>query len=227
MLAHFTALCYNVFTAQTVQQLKNTHTMLNLQIAQHALAKHASNAVITAQQVSNLLNNASTTFAQILYVTKVATAAKHKAVNIVKVTTANVQLFSNINALTSVYANAVKRSAAQFECNNANNVANFTAQQNYFTHTNCYSIVKHNTNNNLYLYCIYNNASSLYFINNVLATKQQVAQYLTASAAQQLLNTTATVHNVTNNVTHNVVVRTIALNNIVAINAMQQQLVAA
>lgn len=201
--------------------------MLNLQIAQAALAKHAANKTLTAAAIANLLQNVSTTFAQITYVTKVATAAKFKHVNIVKVTTANVQLFSNINAATSVFANAVKRSAAQISTNNAANVANFTAQQNYFTHTNCYSIVKHNTNNNLYLYCIYNNASSLYFINNVLATKQQVAQYLTASAAQQLLNASSTTHNVTNNVTHNVVVRTIALNNIVAINAMQQQLVAA
>lgn len=201
--------------------------MLNLQTAQNAIAQHATSATITAQQIANLLNNVSTTFAQITYVTKVATAAKHKAVNIVKVTTANVQLFSNINAATSVYANAVKRSAAKIDSNNANNVANFTAQQNYFTHTACYSVVQHNTNNNLYLYCIYNTASSLYFINNVLATKQQVAEYLTASAAATLLNTTATTHNVTNNVTHNVVVRTIALSNIVSINAMQQQLVAA
>jgi hypothetical protein len=201
--------------------------MLTLQNAQNALQLHSSSAQVTQQQIAALLNNVSTTFAQITYVTKVATAAKHKAVNIVKVTAANVQLFSNINAATSVFANAVKRSAAKIASNDANNVANFTAQQNYFTHTNCYSIVKHNTNNNLYLYCIYNNASSLYFINNVLATKQQVAQYLTASAAAQLLNKDATVHNVTHNVTHTVVVRTIALSNIVSINAQQQQLVAA
>lgn len=201
--------------------------MLTLQNAQNALQLHSSNAQVTQQQIAALLNNVSTTFAQITYVTKVATAAKFKHVNITKVTTANVQLFSNINAATSVFANAVKRSAAKIASNDANNVANFTAQANYFTHTNCYSIVKHNTNNNLYLYCIYNNASSLYFINNVLATKQQVAQYLTASAAAQLLNKDATVHNVTNNVTHTVVVRTIALSNIVSINAQQQQLVAA
>lgn len=199
--------------------------MLNLQTAQNAIALHNANKTVTAQQIANLLNNVSTTFAQVLYIRKHKTAAKYKNVNIVQVTSANVQLFSNVNA--AVYANAVKRSAAQFECNNANNVANFTAQQNYFTHTNCYSIVQHNTNNTQYLYCIYNNASSLYFINNVLATKQQVAQYLTASAAAALLNTSATVHNVTNNVTHNVVVRTIQLSNIVSINAMQQQLVAA
>lgn len=201
--------------------------MLTLTQAQTALQQHASTATITAQQIANLLNNVSTTFAQITYVTKVATAAKFKHVNIVKVTAANVQLFSNINAATSVFANAVKRSAAKIDTNNASNVANFTAQQNYFTHTDCYSIVQHNTNSNLYLYCIYNNASSLYFIDNVLATKQEVAQYLTASAAQQLLNPTATTHNVTHNVTHSVVVRTIALANIVSINAMQQQLAVA
>ena len=111
--------------------------------------------------------------------------------------------------------------------NNADNVQQFTAQANYFEHTDCYSIVKHNTKGNLYLYASFNNAKSFYFIDNVQATKQEVAQYLTASAAAQLLNSTATTHNVTHNVTHSVVVRTIALANIVSINAMQQQLVAA
>lgn len=199
--------------------------MLNLQTAQNAIALHNANKTVTAQQIANLLNNVSTTFAQVLYIRKHKTAAKYKNINIVQVTSANVQLFSNVNA--AVYANAVKRSAAQISSNNAQNVANFTAQQNFYTHTSCYSIVQHNTNNTQYLYCIYNNAQSLYFINNVLATKQQVAQYLTASAAATLLNTSSTVHNVTNNVTHNVVVRTIQLSNIVSINAMQQQLVAA
>jgi len=187
--------------------------MLNTTQATQALQAHANSKTITAQQVAQLLNNVSVTFANIVYVTKIATAAAHKAVNIQKVTQANVQLFSNINAATQVYANAVKRNA---------NVANFVQASNYFTHTACYSLVKHNTTAQLYLYAIYNSAKSLYYINNVLATKQQVAQYLTASAAAQLLSNNTAVHNVTNNVTHNVQVRTIALNNIVSITANKQ-----
>ena len=202
--------------------------MLNNTTAQLAIALHAQNNTITVQQVQNLLANVSTTFASIMYVTKVATAAKFKHINIVKVTKANVQLFSNINAATSVYANAVKRSASNatnMQQNDANSVANFTAQSNYFTHTACYSVVQHKTNNAQYLYAIYNNASSVYFINDVVATKQQVAQYLTASASAQLLQKDNTVTNVTHNVQHNVIVRTIALSNIVSITANKQTLI--
>ena len=167
-----------------------------------------------ANKIINLLNNVSVTFAQVQYVTQVKTAAKHKHVNITKHTTANVQLFSNINSFTNVYANAVKKSA---------NVNNFVTSSTYYTHlANCYSIVQHKVKQAMYLYCIYNNAQSVYYINNVQATKQQVAQYLTASAAKQLLNTSTATHNVTNNVTHNVVVRTIALQNIKSITANKQ-----
>ena len=73
-----------------------------------------------------------------------------------------------------------------------------------------------------YLYAIYNTAESMYFINAQPATKQQVAALLTASAATKLLEGNATVHNVANNVTHTVQVRTIALQNIVSITAHSQ-----
>jgi hypothetical protein len=195
-----------------------------MQNAQQLLAMHANAQHITAQQIAALLANASTTFANIAYVTQVKTAAKHKAVNIQKVTVANVQLFANINAATSVFANAVKRSAAKIATNNVANVQQFTAQQNYFTHTACYSIVQHKQTLAQYLYAIFNNASSVYFINNTVATKQQVAQYLTASAAAALLQDSNTVTNVTHNIQHNVNVRTIALQNIVSIVANKQQL---
>ena len=188
----------------------------------HFVATQQTQQQLIAQQIQQLLANKSTTFAQLTYTTQVQTAAKHKHVNITKHTTANVQLFSNINAATSVFANAVKRTAAQIADNTQQAIAEFTAQSNYFTHTNCYSIVKHKTNNNLYLYCIFNNAASTYYINNVPATKQQVAQYLTPSAAQQLLQTNNIVHNKTHNILHTVQVRTIALQNINAITACKQ-----
>jgi len=198
--------------------------MLTVQNAQTALLQHANNNSINAQQVQILLQNKSVTFANIVYCTKVATSAKFKNVNIVKVVSANVQLFANITA-QNLYVQQVQRSANKIANNNTEAVQNFVAQSNYFTHNaNCYSLVTHKQNNAQYLYAIYNNASSVYFINNVVATKQQVAQYLTASASAKLLQNNNTVHNVANNITHSVKVRTIALQNIVSISANKQVL---
>ena len=177
-----------------------------------------------ASTIAQLLQNKSVTFAQVQYTTQVKTAAANKHITVLKHTTANVQLFANVSA--DVYANAVKRSAAQQAQNDPSNVQAFASSSNYYAHEDyCYSIVKHKQNNTLYLYCIYNNAQSYYTINGVQATKQQVAALLTNSAAQQLLNPSTTTHNVTNNVTHNVVVRTIALANIHSIHAAKQQVV--
>ena len=193
--------------------------------AQAAQALHANNTVVTAQQVQTLLNNCAVTFAQITYVTQVQTAAAHKALNIQKITTANVILCSNINAHTSVYANKVRKTAAAISSNNAQAVAAFTAAQNYFVHTNVHCIVQHAQHaEKQYLYAIYNSSASVYMLNNVQLTKQQVAQYLTASAAKALLQKDNTVHNVTHNITHTVQVRTIALSNIVSIRARKQLL---
>jgi hypothetical protein len=182
--------------------------------------QNAQNAQNIANAIAQLLQNKSVTFAQVNYVTQVKTAAKYKHLRVTKHVSANVQLFANVQA--DVYANAVKRSAAKQAQNNAQDVQNFTSSSNYYKHTQCYSIVQHNVTQALYLYCIYNNAVSTYYINDVLATKQQVAALLTASAAAQMLNASDVVHNVTHNITHNVQVRTIALHNITSITACKQ-----
>ena len=194
--------------------------MFTLQHALTALAQHASNNSITAQQVAQLLANNTATFASITHVTKVATAAKHKHVAIQKVTKANVTLFNTHYD----YTQAVQRSAQRIAHNNATDVQQFTQQDNYYEHTNCYSVVKHKLNSNLYLYAAYNNANSLYFIDGVQANKQQVATYLTASASAKLLQDNSIVHNVSNNVLHTVHIRTVQLSNIVSITANKQQL---
>lgn len=188
---------------------------------QHTQALAANNAQqhISASTIVNALANASTTFAQVTYVTTVKAAAAHKHVTLKKVVTANVQLFANIKAATNVFANAVQKNA---------NVQQFVTSSNYFTHTNCYSIVQHNKTSKLYLYAIFNNvAQTTYYANNVAVTKQQFASYLTASASAKLLSSSNVTHNVRNNVTHSVVVRTIALSNIVALNVNKAQLSAA
>lgn len=175
------------------------------------------------QQIQDLLQGVSVTFAQLEYATQVKTAAAHKTRNIIKHTTANVQLFSNISAATSVFANAVKKSAAKISDNLQQNVQQFQAQENYYEHTDCYSVVRHKTKDCLYLYAIFNkNSKSDYTIDGVAATKQEVAELLTAGERDKLLNPPKTVHNVTHDIEHDVIVRTIALHNIVAIKAMKQ-----
>jgi hypothetical protein len=179
-----------------------------------------------ANTIAAMLNSASVTFASISYTTTIATAAAHKAQNVQKQVVANVQLFANIKQATAVFANAVKKSAASIASNNVASVAAFAQQSNYFTHTACYSIVQHKQNANLYLYAIYNSvSSSVYTINNVVATKQQVAALLTASAAAKLLQDNNTVVNKTHNIAHNVQVRTIALANITSVTANKQTVV--
>jgi hypothetical protein len=199
--------------------------MLTLVTAQQALQQHANNTQVAAQDVEALLQNVKgVTFANIAYVTDVKLAAAHKHNVVQKVTVANVQLFNNLQAFTDVYVNAVKRTAAQIASNNAQNIADFEKQDSYFTHTNCYSVVQHKTNNNKYLFAIFNSAQSMYFINAQQATKQQVAALMQPAAAKKLLEDNALVHNVANNITHSVQVRTIALQNIVSITAQKQTL---
>lgn len=177
----------------------------------------------TATKIAAQLDNASVTFANICYTTQVKTAAAHKAVNIKKSVIANVQLFSNIKQATTVFANAVKKSATRLDSTDAAAIAQFTQQSNYYEHTDCYSIVKHKKSNKLYLYCIYNNTQSVqYTIDGEAATKQQVAEYLTPSAAKKLLQPSNTVVNKTHNIEHDVTVRTIALDNLQSITCNKQ-----
>jgi hypothetical protein len=189
-----------------------------------AVQAHANSTHISAADVEQLLQNVrGTTFASIAYVTKVATAAAHKSLNISKVTIASVQLFNNLQAFTNAYENAVKRSAAKIADNDAGAVASFESSGNYFEHTQCYSVVKHKTEEKYYLFAIYNNADSSYVLDNKVIDKAEVVQYLTKSAAAALYGD-GTTHNVTNDVTHSVVVRTVGLANIVSITAAKQTL---
>lgn len=162
-----------------------------------------------------LANTNAATFASVNYNTQVATAAAHKHNTVHKSVTANVTLFSNIKH-ANVYANALannanKTSAAQNT--NSNTIAQNMCSTHY-THTDCYSIVYNAQRNTYYLYCIVNNANSVYYINNVQASKQQVAQLLTASAANKLLNSSAAQYNATHNVTHTLHLRTVKCSNI-------------
>lgn len=183
-----------------------------------AIEMHQSGSPITADQVKDMLRNVNgTTFASMVTVTKVTTAAAHKSQSIFKVTNARIQLFNNISEFTNVYANAVKRSAD-------GNVEHFQTQENYFEHTECFSLVQHKEDpSKKYLYVIYNGAESTYIHNDEVLTTEDVAAYCTPSEAKKLLSPTPS-HNVLNNVTHNVIVRVLKLDSIVQLKAMKQVL---
>jgi len=198
---------------------------ITLAQAQHALQLHANNNTITPEAVKLLLGNASVTFAQIEYVTRVQVAAAHKAENIQKVTQANVILCSNIAAHTSVYANRVRKTAAGIAGNTPEAIAAFTPQASYFQHTEVHSIVQHKEHvDKFYLYVIYNRAVSAYVHNNRIVTLKEVAQFLTPSAQRDLFNADGIVRNISQGINHRVVVRTIALSNIVSVKARKQLL---
>jgi len=194
--------------------------------ALQAIALHNSGNSIRREQVSDMLKAVrGTTFASIVQVTKVALAAKHKLVTIKKVTEAQVQLFNNLNDNTSVWANAVKRSAAKNADNDAENIAAFEAQSNWFEHTDCYRIVKHRTKDAYYLYAIYSSAAAVYMMDGNEVSKAEVAQYMTPAAARDLLNPYDATLNVTHDVLHTAVCRATALENIVSIVAQKQLLI--
>lgn len=201
--------------------------MLTLQQAQTALQQRANSTSITPQQVEQLLQNVrGTTLASIVQVTKVATAAANKDRNVQKVTKASIQLFNNVNDYANVYAAAVKRSAGAIVDNDPAAVQGFVPKESAYAHTATFSLLQLKTNaTKYYLYAIYNNASSLYFIDGQPATKQQVAALLTPSAAKDLLAGTNVVHNATHDIMHTVQVRTISLDSIVQLNAQKQSLV--
>jgi hypothetical protein len=189
---------------------------ITLTQAQNAIEAQARNTIVTAGAVAEVLENVrGTTIANITQVTQVATSAANKHIDIRKVTVASVTLANNLKAFTSLYANKVKRTSG---------AAEFKPASNYFVHTDCYSIVQHKTTGEQYLFAMYNNSDSVYVLNDVLVSKETVAQYLTASAAKKLLDNSTTVHNKTNDVTHSAHVRTVKFANIVSFSASKRTL---
>jgi L-2-hydroxyglutarate oxidase LhgO len=150
--------------------------------------------------------NAGTNFAGIDYTTNVSLSAAARKAGYVaqKHTTANVQLFGTVRDF-SLFANQVKRNA---------NISDFVLSDNWFEHTDKFSIVKNKNNDNLYLYAIFNNSHSTYTINGHNATREQVAELCTKSVADKLLDHSKTVYNKRNDVTHSIHCRTISIDNI-------------
>lgn len=159
---------------------------------------------MTFQEELKAALNKGVTFAQVDYSTQVKTAAAHKDKTVTKQVTANVQLFDSVK--NDVYVNAVKRAAEKL----GQDASNFEASKSHFTHTDCYSIVVNN--GTYYLYCIYNSAKSRYYIDGKECSKQEVMELLTPSARKAMESKTT--HNKTNDIEHDVIIRTIKLSNI-------------
>lgn len=188
-----------------------------------ALAARANNNVVTVAQVEELLaSTKGVTFANVHQFTQVATAAKFKAENIFKFTIANITLANNLKDFTNVYENKVKRTAAQIEGNDEQAVAQFESAGNYFHHTPCYSIVKHNNKEEFYLFALYNKSTSVYLHNGQVVSKEYVADYLTASAAKTLLEDKDTVTNKTHGIEHKAIVRTVKMSSIIKLTANKE-----
>jgi hypothetical protein len=173
--------------------------------------------MITAADIQALLaSTAGVTMASITTETPVPMAAANRGREVLKRTVASVQLFNGIKDF-NIYANAVKRSSGE----------DFVASDNWHEHTACWSIVKHKNTGELYLYVVYNKTMSTEFtIDGLLASRQDVAALQTPSAARTTLAPPATVYNVTNDVEHDVIVRTIKLANVLRIAAAGKELLA-
>ena len=163
---------------------------------------------LTTTMIRNNLN-AGTNFAGVEYTTNVPLSAENRKLGFVaqKHTVANVQLFGSVKDF-NLYANQVKRNA---------NVAEFIQSDNWFEHTDKFSIVKHKKNNNLYLYAVFNHANSTFTINGKTATREQVAALCTNSVANKLLDKSGVVHNKRNDVSHTIQCRTIGFDNMTKI----------
>lgn len=172
------------------------------------------------ETVKALLNNGSN-IATITYKTAVKTAAKYNNIKIEKTSRANVMLFKSLSDYTDVYTNAVKKTAGKIAENDSAKVESFEKSENYFSHDrDCHSIVYHKTNNKAYLYAIFNKSfETVYTIDGLTVDKSEVIQYLTPSEAKKMLDSNGLTYNLKNDIVHAVIVRTIALDNIISINA--------
>ncbi len=165
--------------------------------------------MITAKQIETLLkNHKGTTLVGITTYTKVSTAAKYKDTEIMKRSTYQGVIAANVRDYEALYRNKVEKTS---------NTKDFEVSAGWHEHTAIHALCINPKNpDQFYLYILCNDhpAVSEYYIDGQIATKQQVAAYLTPSAKDKLLNPPAMNHNVTNDVYHEANVRIVKLENI-------------
>jgi len=158
--------------------------------------------------------------------TKVATAAAHKHETILKMTYSSISIAAKLKEFTSLYENAVKRSAAKIEGNDEAAIKEFSSQGNYFEHTDCYSIVKHKTEEKYYLFAMFNKVFETVYYNPTtckLMTKEEVVPFLTPAEAKKLMQDGTVVQSVSTGLAHTVHVRTVGLQNVIDLKAVKEQ----
>ena len=195
-------------------------------MSKQILAMHKSATQrITASQIKALLApTKGVTFLGVEYVSKVSgIAAKHKGVDLVKVCKANVMSFNGIKDF-ELYKHQVQRSAEKFD-NDPEKVKNYVVSETYYEHTDCFGVVQHKGNpDQQYLYCIYNSCDTEFYCNGEQITRDEASAYCTPSGAKGLLSTSKVVHNKTNGVTHDLTLRTIAMQSLVSVKGNGQTL---
>lgn len=176
---------------------------------------------ISASDISKALR-AGTNFADIQYCIELNTSAANRAVKIRKAVRCNAQLFASIKDY-DLYRKQVLRSANKLS---ESEITDFVVSETYYEHTDCFSIVQHKKDAaKQYLYAIYNRAESVIFVDDVESSKEYAASFMTKSDAAKLLNDSKLVYNKTNDVTHDVTLRTVTLSNIVQLTVNKQVLI--
>ena len=162
---------------------------------------------VTKEEIKALFANNNNGFATVEYFTKVKTAAAHKHLPLFKHSVIQVQLFSTHSA----YETAVKNSAEKL----SGEKPEFKKSSAHFEHDpECYSIVT-GANGNEMLYCrVIRPLKSEFFLGKDLISMENAALYMTPSEAKKMLTAGEPTHNKTNDVTHNVVIRTISISNL-------------
>jgi hypothetical protein len=125
------------------------------------------------------------TFAKVFIETQVKTAAAHKDVSIIKESEFGAMFCGHHKDASALYVNKVGKTSNT-------SPQDFVLTETWHEHDKqCHAIVYSKSTQESYLYCVVNDkvkSASKYFINGIPSTKQQVAKYLTKSAAELLLN---------------------------------------
>ena len=161
--------------------------------------------------IANTFKNSSNQFATLTYMVNVSgVAARNKHKQIKKLVTARVQVFTTKTA----YITAVKNSMEKVDSGQAGK--EFKASKPNFRHDDEHFFIVHNDNTkNSMLFCRFIKVFEVnYFIDGKSATKEQIAENLTPSAADKLMAPNKPTYNVKNDVYHKVAMRTPSIDNI-------------
>ena len=177
---------------------------------------------ITVKSIANAINNSTTTktgFISIKYNSTIKTAKDYKSLNVHKQVRATVQAFNTETAYNTAVANSAKK--LNVSADNTANAKAFVKSVPHYKHDNnhdCYAIVYNENKDSHYLYVRFIKTHSVvYYVNDVEVTLNDIMQYLTPSALKAVEQRNTPVHNKTNNVTHDVRLRTVGFDSLMSV----------